>query len=385
MALVSFVSFSCEDPYANQFVAEPGNYAQGSLTDTVFVATQVSATVTLTEATADDSTALLDVVTVLPVDTDATVSYVLQISADNAFANVYSRAVSSVLVAGSKVKMLNSDLNLVIDSMNKTEAIPLYARLVATVQKSGTEVTQVSYNAVSGGVASFTVTPYSLLKPFTVNAPRFWYLVGSGIGDGSWNNSVGGLGVALYPLNIVTGNAYNKAGDGTFTYTGYFESSKGFKLIRDLGLWDAQWGISGSTYVYNDNSSSDIKVAADGWYTVTLNSVKNTLTIEAVTAPSTAAYTAIGLIGDINSWLTDVPFTKAASTNSTIWYTTYTFSDAAVQGVKIRANTNWDVNWGGATFPYGFGVLGGDNLMYTAGTYTIIFNELNNAYYFIKH
>lgn len=386
LVLAGIMLFSCEDPYANQVVAEPGGYDQATLTDTTFTAAAVSAAISLTEATANDSTNLLNVTAALPVEAGSTVSYVLQISSDNKFTKTYNRKVKGNLAVGSKVKMQNADLNLVIDSMNSSVATPLYARLIATVQKNGTSLSQKSYSAAGAATATFTVTPYSLLKPFTVNAPRLWYLIGGAIGDGAWNNSVAGLGVSLYPLNIVSGNAYNKNGDGTFTYTGYFETSKGFKLIRDLGNWDIQWGISGGNYVYNDGGSSDIKVAANGWYTITLNSVKNTLTIVAATAPTVTAYTSLGLIGEFNGWSADVAMTKAASTNSTIWYTNYTFSADATQGVKIRANGTWDVNWGGATFPHGFGVQGGsDNIMFKAGTYTAIFNALDKTYYFIKH
>lgn len=385
LALTGTMLFSCEDPYANQFVAEPGSYDQVALTDTSFVATTVNATVTLTEAAANDSTELLNIATALPLIEGSTVSYILQISKDNKFSETYNRPVNKALVAGAKVKIQNADLNLIIDSMNSTAATTLYTRLVATVKNGGTTLTKNSYSGTGATTATVSVTPYSLLKPYTVNTPRLWYLIGGAIGDGSWNNSVAGLGVSLYPLNIVTGNAYNKDGDGTFTYTGYFESSKGFKIIRDLGNWNIQWGISGGNFVYNDGGSSDIKVAADGWYTITLNSVKNTLEMTAVSAPTLANYSLIGLIGDINGWGADEVFTKAASTNSTIWYKTYTFAGDATQGVKIRANGNWDVNWGGASLPYGFGVQGGDNLMYTAGTYTIIFNELDKSYYFIKH
>ena len=376
---------SCEDPYAGQMVASPKAYDQLTLSDTTFIATATNASVTLTESGAADSTALLTIGTPVKTDSLTTVSYQLQISSTASFATVYTRKYTKALNAGSTVKILNSDLNLIIDSMGNTAATTLYSRLIATLVKGSTQLTQKSYSAATGSTASFSATPYSLLKPFTANKPRLWYLIGGAIGDGNWNNSVAGLGVSLYPMNIVTGNAYNKSGDGTFTYTGYFESSKGFKLIRDLGGWSEQWGISGSTYVHNDGGASDIKVAADGWYTITLNSIKNTLTVEATTAPSTTTYTSMGVIGDINSWSSDVVMTKAASTNSHIWYATYTFSGAATQGVKIRANGGWDVSWGGATFPYGYGVSGGDNIMYTAGTYTIIFNDLSGTYYFVAN
>lgn len=389
MVMSSALFFSCEDPYAAQVVAAPGSYDQLALTDTSFIATATTAAIALTEATATDSTALLTVNTALSLDSGATIVYDLQISNKADFSAAYHRIIKKQLVAGSKVKLLNSDLNLIVDSMNSTVATTLYSRLVATVSKSGTSLLQKSYSAASGTAASFSVTPYSLLKAFGINTPRMWYLIGGAIGDGSWNNSPAGLGVSLYPLSVITGNVYNKTGDGTFTYTGYFESSKGFKLIRDLGNWDEQWGISGSTYVHNNGSSSDIKVAADGWYTITLNSIKNTLTVTAVSAPSATTYSSIGLIGEFNGWGGDVALTKAASTNSHIWYTTTTFTSSFTPpvgsgGCKFRANGGWETSWGGGTFPCGLGTNGGTNVPFLSGTYVAIFNDLDGAFCFVK-
>jgi len=42
------------------------------------------------------------------------------------------------------------------------------------------------------------------------------------------------------------------------------------------------------------------------------------------------------------------------------------------------------VNWGANKFPYGIGTNGGDNIPYTIGTFTIIFNDIDGCYYFIK-
>ena len=47
------------------------------------------------------------------------------------------------------------------------------------------------------------------VNPYNAVTLRPWYLVGAAIGNGSWNNSTGGLGAALYPLSVVTGNVYN--------------------------------------------------------------------------------------------------------------------------------------------------------------------------------
>jgi len=83
------------------------------------------------------------------------------------------------------------------------------------------------------------ITVLSIL-PYTAVTPRPYYIIG--MANGGWNNSVSGLGVSIYPMSVVPGDKYNLAGDGEFTFTGYFWASRGFKLIRDLGNWDEQWG-----------------------------------------------------------------------------------------------------------------------------------------------
>lgn len=387
LALIGFTFFcftSCEDPYSNQTVATSINYSQGSVQDTTYLLAPAMASVKLSEATAADSTEILTVTTGLTLlDPAAKVTYQLQLSGSKNFLDTVVIELNFSGKTGSKVKILNSTLNIAIDKLLGTDAASIvYARVLATITRNGTIFHQLSKADTNGAVATFSVTPYPLVKPYTVYAPRLWYLVGSAIGDGSWNNSLTGLGSALYPLNVISGNVYNKNGDGIFTYTGYFLESKEFKLIRDLGNWDEQWGMSGSNYVHNEGGAGNIKVAVDGWYTITLNSIKNTLTIVSAAAPSTS-YNSMGLIGDFNGWGTDIAMIRGASTNSHIWYTTYTFLGDATQGLKFRANGGWDVNWGGVTFPTGIGP--GENIMYKAGTYTAVLNDLSGVYYFIKH
>ena len=127
--------------------------------------------------------------------------------------------------------------------------------------------------------------PYVLpLFPYTEVTPRLWFIVG--LGDGKWTNSKEGLGTSLIPLGVVNGKKYNLSGDGEFVYTGYFKSSRGFKLIRDYKTsnWNDSWGMTGSSYVHN--GGGNIQVPSDGYYTITLNSIENSLTIKPSDAPS---------------------------------------------------------------------------------------------------
>ena len=230
-----------------------------------------------------------------------------------------------------------------------------------------------------GGVAIGTV--YLMVSgylSYAVVTPRLYYIVG--LGDGNWTNSVLGLGKSLIPLNIVSGNKYNNSGDGEFSYTGYFNASRPFKLIRDLGSWSESWGMTGNEYVHN--AGNNITVPVDGYYTINLNSINNTLTIVPNSIIPTN-YTSIGLTGDFNSWSTDITLTPTETSNNHIWYGTFS-SDSGTGGCKFRANGSWTFNWGSVNFPYGISSQNGANILYQAGNYTVIFNDIDGTFYFIK-
>ncbi len=256
-----------------------------------------------------------------------------------------------------------------------------------TVGYSGAD--SFSYTVSDGNgnpaTANVDVTVMAIM-PYTGTTPRIWHLVGAAIGDGTWNNSVGGLGAALYPLSVVSGNKYNLAGDGEFTYTGYFEAGKAFKLIRDAGSWAEQWGVTNG--VYTHNSGDNITLSTSGYYTINLNSIINTLTITSATAP-TASYTSLGMIGEMNGWGGDIALTPGQATNNHMWYGTYTFASdftppVGSGGMKFRANHDWNFNWGAGTFPIGLGTNNGTNIPHKAGTYKVIFNDISGCFSFIK-
>ena len=246
-----------------------------------------------------------------------------------------------------------------------------------TTGYSGVDVFSYTISDGNGNTATANVdvTVMSIL-PYTAVTPRPYYIIG--LGDGKWSNSAAGVGVSIYPMSVVSGNKYNIAGDGEFTFTGYFSASKGFKLIRDFGNWDEQWGMTGTAYIHNNGGSGNITVPADGYYTITLNSITNTLTVlPTLVTPTT--YTQIGLIGAFNSWGADVVMTPAETTNNHVWYTTQTFTSDG--GCKFRANGGWTTSWGGNSFPVG---MSGGDIPAKAGTYKVLFNDVDGSYYFIK-
>lgn len=319
------------------------------------------------------------------------VSYTLQIdfTSDN-FQNAQTLAVASTNSFTVSIKQLYAVITNA-DGLNATTDLTSSFDLrVMTTIGVGSHPTYSNAQTVK-------LKPLAALLPFDqVSKINLWYIIG--MGDHNWTYSDAGIGVSMIPLGLETGNAYNKSGDGLFTYTGYFQASVGFKIVSgaaaDMGTWKNQWGSSDGalTPVYMDGSSQNFFVPADGYYTIKLNSVVNTLTIEpAASAPSTS-YSAIGLIGEFNGWASDVdlsPCDPSAGTNNHMWYTTYTFSTDFTPpvgngGCKFRANHDWGTNWGSGVFPFGFGVGNGTNIPYLAGTYHVILNDVTGCYYFIE-
>jgi starch-binding outer membrane protein SusE/F len=361
---------SCEDPYANQTVAKPGSYDQLAPQDTTgFVAAMKQASVIILPANLNDSLTMITCTSV-PTFADplAKASYKLQFSNTADFASYHVIPFTFNGKSGSDFKVSYKDLNDTLFFMNSTSGQrDVYARVFAYGTKGGLKT------LIKAITLKFQATPVPL-KAYTDVTPRPWYIVGLG---GHWDNNVAGLGSSLIPLSVVVGKNYNDLGDGKFVYTGYFKSSDGFKILRNIGNWDNDiWGMTGSSYVYN--GGGNISVAADGYYTITLNSITNTLTIVSASAP-TASYTSIGLIGGFNSWGSDVIMTPAQTTNNHIWYTTQTF--ATDGGCKFRADGAWTTSWGGDSFPIG---MSGGDIPAKAGTYKVLFNDIDGCFYFIK-
>ena len=325
----------------------------------------------------------------------AAVTYSTQVSFGNTFAAGTFEELPTT-VNGEKVGVNTKQMDKAIIALyggNLPDPVVIkqvYVRLKAVISDA-------THSAISdslivkplySNVIKLNIMPYVLpLFPYTEVTPRLWFIVG--LGDGKWTNSKEGLGTSLIPLGVVKGKKYNSSGDGEFVYTGYFKSSRGFKLIRDYKTsnWNDSWGMTGSSYVHN--GGDNIQVPSDGYYTITLNSIENSLTIKPSDAPSNS-YSSIGLIGAFNGWAADVVFTPVEAENNHVWYTKYTFADDSQ--CKIRADGSWTTNWGTASASdgdplysaLGVGVSGGKNMIETKGTYVVIFNGINGCYYFIK-
>lgn len=222
------------------------------------------------------------------------------------------------------------------------------------------------------------------LNSFTdVTSLKPYYLIG--LGDAKWNNSKSGLGASVFPLNLIKEKVYDSAGKGVYVYSGYIQASQDFKIIGNLGSWTDQWGLQNGIYIHNDSGSGNIKVPADGYYTIVLNSIDNLLEIEAINAPD-KTYNSLNLMSEADNYSNGVSLTPVETVNNHTWYGTLTFnSDYSFGwgGAKFLADKDWSYSWGGISFPYGVGKYGENNIPYSKGTYTVLFNDLNGGYYFI--
>lgn len=218
---------------------------------------------------------------------------------------------------------------------------------------------------------TFTIEPL-----IDLGEPDLWYLVGSCIGNGSWGNDAGNVGIALIPMYPKTDN-YN-----INTYVGFFPAGQGFKLIHTPGSWDEQWGQRDGVFVKNDGGSSDITVPEDGYYEITYDMQADALTIMKYTG-TVAVYGQIAMPGGYQGWDTGSNLMDPMSTvvENHDWIIKGATYDATE--LKFAADGSWDINWGGATFPLGLGEQNGPNIPVEAGTYDVIFNDILGEYYFI--
>jgi len=258
------------------------------------------------------------------------------------------------------------------------DPIDIYLRLKASVSSA---LPPVYSNSVK-----IKVLPYYI--KMTDALPATYYLVGECIGNGKWTNSgTADIGVSLIPMSLVPNQEYNKIdGTGVFTYTGYFPAGKGFKLIGIAGSWDVEWGMKDGAYVHNTPGSDNITVTADGWYTITLNSATNNLKIDPADV-SPAEFPAMQLVGSFEGWgAAPVEMTQTGGEHSHVWYADVTFdADAdAKGGCKFRTDDSWKFNWGGDKFPYSVSAAAGSNIMFIAGTYRVVFDDLNQCYFFFS-
>lgn len=320
----------------------------------------------------------------------AAVSYYVQASF-NEDMNEFVELPSSV--QGENVTLNVKEMNSAIfnlyegDMPNPSIEKDVFLRLKAVVSNASKSPfdSEPTVKPLFSNVIKLNILPYFVenLKTF-YEVPKLkpYYIVGYT----GWDNSVDGLGSDVIPMSVVEGSVYNDEGQGVFSYTGFFEASKTFKIIGVVGGWAEQWGNEGAdgidSPIHNDGGSSNFKVPKDGYYTITLNSITNQITFEEKTI-SPRVFGNMGMVGEMTDWgsTPDISLSPYQEVNNHIWYTEYTFTSESA--FKFRYNSDWGDNWGSNKFPYGIATSNGDNIPGKPGTYFVIFNDIDGTYMFI--
>ncbi len=148
--------------------------------------------------------------------------------------------------------------------------------------------------------------------------------------------------------------------------------------FRANDAWDVNWGAKGTSGIATVNGDN-IAIAEEGYYRLELNSATG---IFSITKIEVVEYQTVGIIGSAtpNDWNASTPLTQDPNDKHS-WSGTVTLTNGEA---KFRANDAWTANWGGTSFPSGYGVKDGANIPVTAGTYVITFHDITGKYTFTK-
>lgn len=298
---------------------------------------------------------------------DVVVEYKLLMDVkDGDFANAVALATTS---NSTQVAVLVKNLNQVaIDLGAVPGTAALYDLKVMSSVSGGVPMMSentitISVNAYSGRVA----------YEFTD-----WYLVGDATKAGWDNNNKN------QPL-FRSGTDANE-----YKFTGFFKAGA-FKLISTPGQWAPMYGMGdGGSIVArptgDDPDPASFSIAADGYYTFTMNTETLTYTLVAYDASAAASYATVGIIGSSTplGWDGSTALTQSTF-NSHVWSLDVL---GLVDGeAKFRANDAWDVAWGANTAFSGVGTTegGSPNIPVAKSKYRIYFNDLDGSYLMIPN
>lgn len=233
--------------------------------------------------------------------------------------------------------------------------------------------------SVSGGVpvvaqntVTISVTPYSGLVAYAFTD---WYLVGDATVSG-WDTNKGNQPLFRSGTN-----------PKLYKFTGYFKVGS-FKAISTLGSWVPMYGMGADgalAYrgVDGDPDPANFSITTAGYYTFTMDLQTLKYTLSPYNASAATVYSAIGYIGSSRTgteagWGEDTKMTPSTF-DPHIWTLNISLFDG--KG-KFRANSAWDVNWGGDTAFSGYtanGASGGD-IPVAKSKYKVYFNDLDGSY-----
>ena len=275
----------------------------------------------------------------------------------------------------------------------------MYVRVNAYILEGTSHLNPIASNSVK-----LNVKPYYIELKDAV--PTMWYLVGNMFG-GKWAGDKS-IGVDALPMFLKPNFSYDKkTGAGEIEYTNYFLTDEfndkaesavaGFKILPSSFNWDYSMDGGGKlkdNIAYRGSTNSDgghILAGADGYYTITLNTAKNTATMVKYEGDVTD-YGTIQIAGTFNDWA-DTPMLpyNTEGVENHAWY--YVMEVPAGETVefkfKIADGNAWGKSWGygatnGAINMYGKCESGGNNIGLTEGKYVISFNDITGSFSIVK-
>ena len=213
-------------------------------------------------------------------------------------------------------------------------------RVMSAIARPGNDANNMAYSAVT----TLTATPYLV----TISYPSIYV-------PGAYQGWAPDKAPALASV------ADNKVYEGYI----YFSMPSEFKFTSAQNWNGTNYGAGAAGALSTDGGAGNLSVAAPGYYL--LKADANALTYS-------ATRTDWALIGSAtpNGWTADTPLTYDPATNT--WRTTVALTQATGNddGVKFRANSAWDINFGD-TKADGLLDYNGDNIKIpAAGTYTVV-------------
>ena len=260
-------------------------------------------------------------------------------------------------------------------------------------------------NPITSNTVTFKAKPYYVeLKDAT---PIMWYLVGNMFG-GKWGDNKEKIGVENLPMFMKPNFRYDKkTGTGEIEYTNFFLTDEfnekaesavaGFKILPPTFVWDYSMDGGGKqkdNIAYRGSTNSDgghILAGAAGYYTITLNTAKNTATMEKYEGDVTD-YGTIQIAGTFNDWA-DTPMlpynTEGVENHAWYYVMEVPAGETASFKFKIADGNTWGKSWGygatnGAINMYGKCESGGNDIGLEAGKYVISFNDITGAFSIVK-
>ncbi|MBR6283238.1 MAG: hypothetical protein IKR25_02955 [Muribaculaceae bacterium] len=232
------------------------------------------------------------------------------------------------------------------------------------------------------------------ITPREQQLPPVWYVMGSHIGDGSWNNTAEALYSSLIPMYA------NPLNYSELVYAGYFPAGSQLRIVPEVGNNDYYIGggdETGGQSVQNEDIEGDpidnIVISHAGCYRVIVNVSKADPSVRwerIEQADGIRVYNSMALT---HPAIALAPATTAAGSQNHDWKVSaltldeesrVAFSGTYVAAVDSTGTTTATVTLGGNAFPVGRASAGTEGSSTASGSYTLMYNDLVGTYRFIK-